>query len=236
MKYGIFLKTFILCILVQYCLLAREVVSLDNNSSVNKKYTISFGINYSNFSTTDGIGKIGLKLEGYKIKRINRFLILQYGIGYANKKVTQLDKKIRSDPPDDSDLITSDIHNNFHFLTLNGLIKLKVLKKDNMSFNMIAGIGYSINIYCQTKIDWKSQKYIGYPFNEEYDYQFAFEGGAPIFNNSGWVYHIGCGFGLKKYNLDVLFTHHKNGIEQAKSLLYINEGLYSISILFGVNI
>lgn len=233
MKYVIFLKTFIIFILVQYCLLAREVNNLDSNSSVDKKYTVSLGTNYSNFSTTDGVGKLGICIGFYKNKDLNRFFTLQYGLSYNNKKVSLINKKIRSDDfTGGLTLYTRDIINNYNYTGINGILRYYIIRKEFFSLNALIGFGYVIN-FNGTEMKNKSVSYSDTPFLE-YDYRYANEPYTPLFPKSGFGFQSGIGIDIIKYSFDIFYTYHPYKIERATEMLLFGEKLYSISFMFGL--
>ena len=153
MSYSKYFLIQFLFMLLPCCPLGAGKGTLNNKPMSDRKYQILFGINYSNYVTTDGQGNTGIYFGFYRKREIGRSFGLKYGFSYTARKADLLDKKLRSDDfMGGTTLWTSDILGNFHFAEFNSIVNYKIVNKKLLCIKSFFGIGYAINIRYGTEI------------------------------------------------------------------------------------
>jgi hypothetical protein len=234
MKYRRFAS--ILLFFSYLCLLKGEASNTKKKFSIVRKYNISIGINYSNFLNATGNGKTGSFVGIYRNSKIGQFSFIKYGFCYSNKKVSYLNKKIRSDDFDDgTTLFISDINTNYHFIEINCMTRHNIVKNEFLLLYPVIGVGYSINILDNTKIIHKSIMSGDSPV-QIFDYRYANEGIGSIFANTGFILHFGFEIEVDNYSGCVVYSYNTHNIRRAAGFLSIEDKLHSLTLIFGVNI
>jgi len=197
------------------------------------KNMVFFGGNYSQFTTTDGVGKSGMNFGFYRQSNLWKKFSLNYGIMYTKKRLDLLDKKIRlSDEYSYSE--NSDIHLDYNILELNILGSYAFRATEEMFINPIIGIGYALFFSPRSNIDASESIYQDNPV-EDYDYRMAFTDGPPVVFNSGWINHLGLKVSIKQYYVMMTYTNYLKMLPSAgKGDLILNEKIHSFNVLIGV--
>lgn len=197
------------------------------------KNMVFLGCNYSQFKTTDGVGKIGLNFGYFRQSRIWKQFYLNYGIIYTNKKLDLLDKKIRwSDEHSYSE--NCDIHLDYNILELNILGSYAFRATKVMFINPIIGTGYALFFSPRSNIDASESIYQNNPV-EDYDYRMAFTDGPPVVFNSGRINLLGFKVSIKQYYVMMNYTNYLKMLPSAGTVdLILNEKIHSFNVLIGV--
>ena len=211
----------------------NSIGSTENKPTQLYKNMVFLGTNYSQFTTTDGIGKIGLNFGYYRQSRIWKQFYLNYGIMYTNKKLDLINKKIRW-----SDVHyyceRTDIHLNYNILELNLMGSYSFRLTENIIISPVIGIGYGAFFYPKSKIGASELIYQNEPV-EDYDYRMAFTDGPLIFFNSQSIYHCGIKASIEKYYMMLNYTNYPETLESIGSIdLVLNEKINSFNILLGI--
>jgi len=197
------------------------------------KNMVFFGANYSQFTTTDGIGKTSINFGYYRQSRIWKQFYLNYGIMYTNKKLDLINKKIRW-----SDVHyyceKTDIHLNYNILELNLLGSYSFQLTENIIISPVIGIGSGIFFRPKSKIGASELIYQNEPV-EDYDYRFALTDGPPIVFNSGRIYHLGLKVSIKRYFGMLNYTSYLKMLSSAGiGDLILDEKINSFNGILGV--
>ena len=220
------------------CFIEESPVTVDTVNEKNSpqdswKYTVFLGGNYSQFTTTDGVGKSGMNLGFYWQFRFWKKFSLHYGIMYTNKRLNLLDKKIRwSDEHSYSE--GSDIYLNYNIFELNVLGSYTFQLTENIFISPIIGIGSGLFFRPRSNID-AGESIIQNDPVEDYDYRLAFTDGPPVVFNSGWINHLGLKVSIKQYFGMLTYTNYLKMLSSAGTGdLILNEKIHSFNVLIGV--
>jgi len=201
-----------------------------------KRHQISLGLNYSDYTTTNGNGQTGLNLSIYRETKLLNRLSIKYGICYSNKKIDLKNKRIRSDSfSGGMKLYNAEvIHCNHHIFELNLFLDYQLLKMGNFSLSPLFGGGYAYYFGSSTELNIKSTEYADKPV-ENYDYEYANEPYPIFLLNSGWIIHTGMIFKINRYHMDIYYSHYLYPFERANSTLMMHEKLHSLNLSFGIS-
>ncbi|HOD62246.1 MAG TPA: hypothetical protein PKG96_09130 [Bacilli bacterium] len=208
--------------------------NMENKEGTKYKNMVFLGGNYSQFKTTDGVGKTGMNFGYYRQSRIWKRFYLNYGIMYTNKKLDLINKKIRwSDVHYYSERV--DIHLNYNILELNALVSCKFQPTEKMFISPIIGVGHAIFFKPESEIHGGSHAIYQDEPVEEYDYRFAFTDGPPIIYNSGNIIHFGLKGAYKRYFSILTYTNYLKMLPSAGTGdLILNEKISSYNFLLGI--
>lgn len=226
--------------LFPFLLLPSLLLGIDpeKESTANRKYSIMYGINYSNYITTDGQGNTGTYLGFYRKREIGRSFGLKYGVTYTIKTPDLLDKKLLSE--DGMSLYTSDILGNFHFIEFSSIISYNIVSRQLFRIEPFFGIGYALNIRHAGDVRRKSviESDDHQPF-ESYDYRYADFSPFPLHRNKGYIYHGGIEIEKGRFIIDLFYSYHLFYLMVAESRVSLGdpgEKLHSVALVFGIGI
>jgi len=219
------------------------------------------GGNFSQFTTANCEGRIGINLGYYRQLYIWKQLSLNYGFMYSKRRIDLLNKKIRlSDGYSYSE--KADIYLDYNIFELNILANYSFLLNKNISIGPVVGVGYAFFPASNSEIDAGENLMqdigpvvgVGYAFFpasnseidagenlmqdepvEDYDYRCGFTDGPPIITNSGQIYHLGTYILIGKYFGMLTYTSYMKILSSAGvSDIILDEKLHSVNMLIGI--
>lgn len=199
----------------------------EKESTVNRKYTLLFGINYSSYYEVNGEGQMGSYLGVYGERNL-AFYRLKYGFSYSVRRANIINR-VKTDYTG-LYLVTSDIRSSFHFVEANFFISFPISKTKISYPRALLGIGYGLNPlvsgeylkYSSVKIEepegnWETSD------NLYYDY-----------DNYGLLYHGGLEWTIGENKIILLFSFDRYIRSIPDKRITINEKLISVALVFGL--
>lgn len=204
-------------------------------AAAQRTYKMLLGMNYTDYITTKGHGRVGGHAGAYRKQRLGPSAALEFGISYTTMKTALLNKNILSD--DGFTLWTSDVLGSLHFIQVNSMMNYTMVNKNPMYLSSLIGVGYSINLRYGTGIKNKSQVSGDVSFTK-YDYRYDIDSYPPMLANKGYVLHAGIEIGINSYVLDLLYSYSLFDTTRATHLLPLGDGekLHSLNLTIGIRI